>query len=373
MCSCGSGLKYKKCCLVQASRLDVRTHSSKVGSEEISKKLSTFIARENLREERFGKVRPIIHADCHGYKLVAVGNQIHFQKAPKWKTFPDFLFTYVWQVLGKDWAKAEFAKPSGERNVIIQWLEEARSFQNQQVKDSEGLYGALPTGSLGALLLLAYDLYVLRDHTALQEEVVRRLKNRDQFQGARFELQVAATCIRASFSLEYEDESDISRKHPEFLATHKATGEVVAVEAKARHRPGILGFQGDLEPNAELKVGISSLLSKAFSKKPEIPYVIFVDLNLPPSNGQSLNEKWLREIVQSVHGQSSSASPDPFNLILFTNNPHHYVESGTNMPRDILAVLSKRPRVAAKAPRILEAIYKAARQFGNVPTEFPAD
>jgi hypothetical protein len=45
------------------------------------------------------------------------------------------------------------------------------------------------------------------DHLALQERLIGRLKHPDQFQGARYELAMAATMIRAGFDLEYEMEA----------------------------------------------------------------------------------------------------------------------------------------------------------------------
>jgi hypothetical protein len=372
-CPCGSGLKYKKCCLNARFSKDPARSDAPHVPKEVLETVASHLKAEAERKKRFGEVRPIIHTDCHGYKIVAVGNEIHFEETSKWKTFPDFLFSYVWRVLGAEWAKAEFAKRPEDQHEIVKWHRQARRFQNEQPRNADGLYGALPTGSLGALLLLAYDLYVLRHHTALQEEVVRRLKNRDQFQGARYELQVAATFIRAAFDINYEDESDSSRKHPEFVATRKTTGEVVAVEAKTRHRRGVLGFQGDREPDERLKAGIGGLLSKAFSKPTAFPYAIFVDLNLPPVDGQLLDRQWVGEILQSLQDKRLPASPDPFNLIVFTNNPHHYVGSGTNMPRDIFALFSQRPRVATKHPDVFQVICKAAQQCGNIPTAFTAD
>ena len=92
--------------------------------------------------------------------------------------------------------------------------------------------------------MLAYDLYVLRDKQVLQDDIIRRLKILDQFQGARHELFAAVSCIRAGYSIKYEDEKDGTRKHTEFIATHKKTGQKIAVEAKSKHRTGILDFPG---------------------------------------------------------------------------------------------------------------------------------
>ena len=76
----------------------------------------------------------------------------------------------------------------------------------------------------------------------------------DQFQGVRYELFVAATCIRAGFDIAYEDETDKTKKHPEFVATHRLTGQKISVEAKRRHRQDILGFNSQKESEPLIKV-----------------------------------------------------------------------------------------------------------------------
>ena len=59
-----------------------------------------------------------------------------------------------------------------------------------------------------AYLMVAYDLYVLRDNDKLQDDVVRRLRDRVQFEGARYQLYVAATFVRAGCAFTFDDESD---------------------------------------------------------------------------------------------------------------------------------------------------------------------
>ena len=195
-------------------------------------------AAERKRVGKFGHIRPAIHADYRGCKVVAIGDQVVFSKA--WRTFPDFLADYIKRVLKPAWGKAEIVKPLVQRHPIMQWYDGMCRFQKSLQAGADGLFGFVPNGPTRAYLLLAYDLYTLRHHMALQASVVKRLKHRDQFQGARHELFAAATCVRAGYDIEYEDERDGTRKHPELIATHRATGQKVAVEAKSRHLPGVL-------------------------------------------------------------------------------------------------------------------------------------
>ena len=150
---------------------------------------------------------------------------------------------------------------------------------NAQPPQPDGNPAALPCGASGAYNCFAYDLYIVDDNGGLDEELLRRLKIRDQFQGARHELFAEATCYRAGFTVQHEDEKDGNTRHAEFTARHVMTGQFLSVEAKSRHRHGVLGVPGTLEDKPDFRLG--QLFNAAVAKKPEHPLVIFVDTNLP--------------------------------------------------------------------------------------------
>jgi len=225
LCPCGSGKKYKRCCL-----------QFQGVPEQAMKQIREAEHKRIHREKKFGKVRPIIHTDFKGQKFVVSGNTVHFNE--KWKTFPDFLYDYVKTCFGKEFWLGEVEKPEVQRHPVLKW---ARAVSDQQKGESkkaekDGLFSFQPVGEAWEYYQLGYDLYVLRDHLKLQGRMVHRLKIEDQFPGARYELYVVAIFIRAGFTIDYEDETDGSRKHPEFLAIHKETGQQFAVEAKKRNR-----------------------------------------------------------------------------------------------------------------------------------------
>jgi hypothetical protein len=89
--------------------------------------------------------------------------------------------------------------------------------------DEHGRYAIPRDGIVMAYLTLAYDLYVVRQNIRFQEVILDRLRRRIDFVGVRCELLVAATFARAGFHVDPEDESDSKVRHPEFIATHKAT------------------------------------------------------------------------------------------------------------------------------------------------------
>lgn len=364
-CPCGSGRKYKKCCLLRGRKapfVPVPAGGPLAIHAEIQ--------ADQFRRQRFGEVRPVIHADFQGYKFVAVGSELHYSK--EWKTFPDFLQYYIKKILGPGWGQAEMKKPLESRHEIMKLYDAMCRFQHKQKKGPDGLYNTIANGAMRAYLLLSYDLYTLRHHSALQESIIRRLKHPDQFQGARHELLATATCIRAGYDVVFEDEADSSRRHPEFIATHRATGQNIAVEAKSRHRPGVFGFPGRAQASAEVRAGVDGLLRDAFRKPVSHPYVIFFDLNLPPWSEPLMKKPWFTEIAESVDRVArETGQEDCFNLIVFTNQPDHYGQHDEPAPAgNVVSVLSQNPQILAAHPAAIASLHRAAGQYGAIPNTF---
>jgi len=374
-CYCGSGKKYKRCCML--NKVPEREGQElETIIEEHQKKLQIHQLNQKRKESKFGKVRDIIHTDFQDHKMVVVDNQLHYSK--NWKTFPDFLMNYPGSVLGKDWGNVELKKPYENQHEILKWYVGACNYINTgwDREDKDGIKSGIPDGFAAAFLRLSYDLYILRDHSALQKKVINRLKNKDQFQGARHELFVAASFIRAGFDIDYEDESDKTKNHPEFIAKHKKTGDYISVEAKSRHRPGILGFPGKQEGESQIKLGARRLLNKAFVKDTKYPYAIFIDLNIPPVQGKIEQKPWFRDLWNSVFedGGPTEENPDKFNILLFSNHPEHYGKTNKPCPpNEVIAVISKKPSIQMKNPNLLFEIKQVANQYGNIPNFFPKD
>lgn len=325
-----------------------------------------------IEMKKHGIVRPIISTDFRGKKFVAVGNRIHW--SDKWKTFIDFLFDYIKMVLGSEWGKQELKKTFSEMHPIIQWYIGTCNFQKKQVPDKDGIYGAIPNGSMSAYILLSYDLYILQHYSAIQKDVIKRLKNKDQFQGARYELFVAATCIKAGFDIQYEDEKDRNRTHVEFIGTHKTTGQKVCVEAKSRHRKGVLGQFGKKVDENQIRVRIGGLLNDAINKDHEHPLAVFIDLNIPPSKASEVYQQPISDDFKKIIGyiDKTYGQADEFNLLVFTNFPHHYSEKDEPAPpTNVAGILPTKAKLPVKYPRALLDLYDAARVYGKVPIEFP--
>jgi len=369
-CPCGSGKKYKKCCYLKQQPPKIQRLPP-----EVIKKFQEIQAYENKRHNRYGEVRPIIHAKFKGHDFVAVGSELHYSK--KWKTFPDFLLSYMPKRLGGAWGNAEIKKPLDQRHQIMKWYDAMCHFQRKQKPDIGGIYKTVPNGAFSAYILLAYDLYILRDNRALRDDIIRRLKIPDQFQGARHELFATATCIRAGYSIAFENEKDSSKKHTEFIATHKHTGQKIAVEAKSKHRSGVLGFPGNKKPLDAIKLGVTALINNAIEKNPEFPLVIFIDTNLPPSLARKVHaiEQPSDEFKITIDEiKKDPSGKDLFNLLIFTNHPHAYGADDEDDPsRHTTCVFSLKPKITPQYAQCIIDLNDAARQHGNVPNEFPSD
>jgi len=217
-CPCGSGRKYKKCCgdPLKEQRGGNDRHMPPPSPHDIELALKRHKARELIRTQQQGLGRPIIAAKVGEYQVVAVGNTIHYSK--NWKFSADFFSDFIKGVLGGEWGNAEIVKPPEQRHPILQWYDTYCRFQRSNEKQPDGTYVANATGVVNCYLGLAYNLYLLKHNVALQKLMIARLKNREQFQGAYYELIVANCLIRAGFELTLEDETDKSSKHCEFSA-----------------------------------------------------------------------------------------------------------------------------------------------------------
>lgn len=356
-CPCGSGQKYKKCHGSHRQGDPSKFNPSDSQSfQNISSNIQNKIIEQEIIEKRrklqYGNTRRIISADFNGYKIVAVGNQLHYSK--KWRTFHDFLFDYIKNVLGPEWGNSELRKDFAERHPIIQWYKFLCDFQRKHTIKEGNIYSATCTGKVGAYISLAYDLYVLRHHSLLQKRLIERLKDKKQFQGARYEIYVTSSFIKAGFEIAFEDESDKSKSHCEFVATHKISCKKYSVESKSRHRPGILGQNGSPYKPDEIRIRVGGLLRSALKKKASNSRIVFIDINMPPEEGGLFDKKWFRSLmdeVKKVEEDKIDDNPAPPAYLFFTNHPNHYVGDGAIEPeKNFLMTAINMPHFKVNAP-----------------------
>jgi hypothetical protein len=375
-CPCGSKRKYRKCCLNKPMS---ETKPKAPPPELIAKAVREMQRKQRAREEwtkRYGHVRPCINTDNWGKKFIAAGKQLLWSDT--WKFIPDFLVDYVPGLFGKEWWDAEVAKPEAERHQVFQWRTGCLRHRQTGHSEGDGKWVVAPDGNSAAYLSLAFNLFAIEDNGGLDELLLHRLKHHDQFQGAWHEVFVEATCLRAGFTIEREDERDPATRHAEFTATDKATGERFSVEAKSKHRPGVLGFAGTARPDEKLSLAFGRLINDAATKKPKHPLVIFLDTNLPlraasrvygpETNGPAIPSPYMAALLERIRIEHGGQYP--FVMLVFTNIPHHYAAPHEPDPPKHVHVVTTEPPGTSKR-KALDALYEGIPLYGNIPNEFP--
>ena len=319
-CPCGSGKKYKRCHGAENPSLGVPPIGMEEKAKEIMERLR---ARELQREKQQGRGRPIISTVHNGVRVVAVGNGVHWSE--KWKTFHDFLGDYIRFVLGKEWGDAELKKPLSDRHPVCVWYHHVCQLQQNTMKEAGEVYSFPMTGAAAAWFSLAYDLYSLAHNIKIQAKLVQRLKNPEGFHGARYEVFVAATLIRAGFDIEFEDEDNRNSTHCEFTATYKASGHKYSVEAKQRD-------PGDQAGERSWKFHVGRRLIRALRKAAKYPRIVFIETSVPDKATDEQIPRFLEKALQDIRqfeGRVINGEPLPPAYVFLTNRPFEYSLEGT--------------------------------------------
>jgi hypothetical protein len=365
-CPCGTGKKYKQCCGKRSAKGAIPPQILNIFAKDA--------ADEQRHREHYGNVRRPRTIIAEDWRFIIVGGAM--VRIPRKNTFHSFLFQHLYDVLGRGWVTSELNKQR-DSHPIAEWAEAERRIRPSISSDAAEPVHVVPNGILKAFMALAYDLYVVADNEQLLNRLVKRLKQPRQFQAARYELAVTATLLRAGFDIAHEDERDSSRRHPEFIAKHRATGEEVAVEAKSKHRAGVLGFWDAKAAPGDPRLGIGTLVRNAMGKVSDLPYVVFVDLNLPPGAVHEADiGQWKDELLELLHrvnvetvdGEERAIT----NLLLLTNFPHHYSAGDAPAPDGVMhQIRSVKPKNPLRNPELLDQIIAATRLYGNVPVHWP--
>lgn len=366
-CPCGSGLKFSKCCAMRGERAIKPTDFSQL-----------------YKNPRFGHIiNPTKHFKRYRFIPISsikdennrcrwVGNRSYLR--PSTETFHEFLIHLLKWTLGKNWHEQQLSLPFEERHQIFKWFRAATEFskllmENPEFRDGEH-YGAAPTGDVEALNSLAYDVFLLLHLGPMPKELLDRLRNKQQFQGVRYEIIVAAILLRAGCVPIFNAEK--SKKHCDISAVDVATGDSIAIEAKSRHRPGTLGFQGDQNTLTAMRGDIASLINQALEQNPgDRPFLIFIDLNSPHMPESPIQERpWFNDmwrLMQSL-GDSTAEKPDDFNALILTNFSYHWQGAEKATGGDYLFIHSKFPRHSLPSD-ITARIVDSINTHGAIPKE----
>ncbi|MCR4314631.1 MAG: hypothetical protein NUV84_05300 [Candidatus Uhrbacteria bacterium] len=324
-------------------------------------------------------VKPI---EFKGKKVWALGNRVYASHSPH-QTFHEFIvFIVLRHEFGEDWFRTEFQKPEAEMHFIAKCCKKydeltIRSRSNSSTQINEHLWSTMPDGWSRSLLSLAFDIASLAhsapNHTGQAEQLkklIERLKNREAYQGARYEVTIAAIFARMGFILDYYDDKSTPYKHGEFIARHPASGVRLVVEAKSRHRSGVLHQPGPADDKKNTRGDVRQLLNKAVEKETDgLPFLVFIDVNSPSSDKETFDEKWSRDIVNSLGKDPlpTVENPDPYSAFVITNYSYHYQTDQEASLGQNLMVIPHFPKISIPDPSILPTIQTALNHYGNVP------
>ena len=267
---------------------------------------------QRLRQQGLGK--PIISQLTPKGRQVAVGNKIY--SSPGYKTFTDFLAHFVVDVIGLEWFHAEDKKPEAEQHPLFRLhMQAATQLKAQQVGGGQ-VKQAASTGAIESYYRFAYHLYLVSHNGGLPDALLARLK-KGTFRGPAHELYVAATFVRAGFTVEFEDESDSTRSHCEYTVTHIKTGQKFSVEAKARGVPSKL---------------VKSLLPEALLKRADHTRLIWFAIDWPAADadaGKAAIFETLKEL-RAREGMVLDGKPAPPAYVIVSNSPfEHALDSSS--------------------------------------------
>jgi hypothetical protein len=126
------------------------------------------------------------------------------------------------------------------------------------------------------------------------------------------------------------------------------------------------------KPDQAQKAGVRDLLLDAATKETALPYVVFVEVNLPPDDVNA-PPSWAEEVTRTAREVIGELGHCPFDLIVFTNIPHQYGEMGGPEPTRHFWFWKPTLIRPSRIPvGVEEAIVRAVTQYDNIPKDLPA-
>ena len=373
-CFCGSGLKYKRCCLPKGN---VPPRPISEVPPEVLEKWQEMNSKIKQVQDHGIYINFPNTISFRGKSFLAVGNKLMFDKNEH-ATFPELILRNLQLSLGEEFWNEEGAKPPEEKHFIRKCFQEISTKPigpHQDLhQESENKRSFLPNGHLQSLMSLAFDMYVLQHKNSLPDDWLERLRSRNQYQGVRYEIAVASIFARIGCTLEFYDDKTEVTKHAEFIATHDETGNKVAVEAKSRHRAGVIHTTGEANLRKAMLGDVTQLFNRALEKDTDgLPYMIFVDVNAPTNiNESTIETRWFADVrkMMEARGETSSEHPDKHNLLCVTNYSPHY--EGDELVRSgqtayVAALHTLHPLADGIQGEFMSKVMQAATGYGFVP------
>jgi hypothetical protein len=320
--------------------------------------------------QAFDPVRSVV---LHGQRFRAVFNSIYLR--PSSETFHEFLVHFLQTTFGRDWWLSQARVSDPHRHIVISWFDAwvAKTKEpGTPVNTDASVRQCDADGPVWSILSLAWDVFSLASKGNLPSTLVDRLRSKELFQGARFELCAAALLFRHDFDVQFLADNAKDGRHCEFIAIDCLAGVRLGVEAKSRKRPGAVHEPGEFELKRDAR-GLEAFIRKASKQKPDgLPFVILVDINLPASPQVGPLEKpWLKDAQSALGliGEPTSTRRDAFNAVLLTNYCYHWGDKGEPMPRAEFGVVISGAPESPMDQRTLNRVIAAVQAYGTIPAE----
>jgi len=150
-------------------------------------------------------VRPVAWQDR---TVWALGSSVYF--GPTNETFHEFILRVLRESLGEDWLSLQASLPAEKQHFVVRCFAKLGDFLSANADPEalarEGVIGADPNGWVSYLISLAWDVATLLHAGGLPEALLTRLRNADQYQGARYAVAIAAIFARLDCEILFLDE-----------------------------------------------------------------------------------------------------------------------------------------------------------------------
>ena len=361
-CHCGSGRKHKQC--HGKPPPPPRTPESVTLERRINE------YRRAMQPTRMTAWPLQIFPHPDG-KAIVVGDE--WLIVPSNQSFHTSLLNHLRLRLNEQWIARQDALQTDDRHVIASWFESHSGQVASLDSAAEGKESIeyMPSGIGRALLLLADDVVQLAHVKRLDGRLMRRLRGVRSFQGARYELLVAALFCRAGFEIEWIA-PHASRKTPEFRVTLRSTGESFVVEAKSIHRPEVLhGSGGGAPPAMESSLHTLRQFKDALTHaEGDLPLLVFIDMNLPAKSWPSSQERQAMMGIEhelAARAELGIASEDCSAVFLTNHGWYYRGEEEAAFGGTVTMPIERAKRPVSGAA--LERLLVASQESGQIPDE----
>jgi hypothetical protein len=302
----------------------------------------------------------------------ALGNRLYPSTRPT-QTFHEFMVGVLLAELGRPWIEQQ--RREAQRHYLVSCIDAYAAVTSRHAteenRDPDGRWAVAPDGPTQYLLALAFDVCSLVHTRSLPNGLMDRLRHPRQFQGARYEIAVAAIFARLGYNIEWQEERvPRGSVHCEFFAIHPTTRASIAVEAKSRHRAGVLHEPGTPVEANLLRGDVGRLIRDAETQAPgDRPFLIFVDLNAPVSQDRTvIDATWRPQIMDDLRGRyTARGATTPFTAIYVTNFSYHYDVGRISGRNEALQITSGAPAHPIADRTVFSDVERAVRHYGEVP------